>query len=198
MTGSMDIHSLPFYTLMQPAKTISIGPSLSNFSKPSDGSPLNASPLSSPVLLVNDGRESDSAVEEFVYTILYSRKIANKVVLAYAIGQVYFFGVLSWKVAQIHLIEMYEGSRSSNSFAEYFLKMIPGLFVLPILVGMIVWPSFIVFGSFKSHSHQDLDTIEKHLISLRQIQACFYSYLIERMHKKEVRYFLIDSSGCLV
>jgi hypothetical protein len=175
---------------MLPAKTNAIGSTPSSPIKPKEGSPIKTFPLSSPVLLVNDGRENDNAVEYFFHSLFYSRKIANKIVLALALGQIFFLGTLSWKVAQIHLIEMYETSRSSNSFAEYLLKMIPGLVVLPILVGMVVWPSFLVFGSFKAHSHQDLDTVERHLIYLRRLQASFYSYLIERIHKKEVRYVL--------
>jgi hypothetical protein len=143
------------------------------------GSAIKESPIyipSTTIHLTNDGN-----------SFLNSRRIANKIMLSFALLQIYCFGFLSWKVAHWHLLILFQISQSSDSFAAYVVCMIPGLITLPILVGMIVWPTFILFGSFKSHDSQDLDTIEKHLYFLRICQATFYSYILERIHKKEVK-----------
>lgn len=165
-------------------------------------SPLKlSSPINSPILLLglkqNNETQNDNSsatvFEECVHSLLYSRKIANKIMLAYAISQICLFGFLSWSIAQLHLVSMYKLSQTSTSLLDYFLKITPGLVILPITAGMIVWPSFIVFGSFKSHDSQDLDTVENHLHLLRQMQAGIYAYLLDRSHKKEARYVFSES-----
>ena len=65
--------------------------------------------------------------------------------------------------------------------------MIPTLFLLPILVGLSVWPTFIIIGLFRSHDTQDLDTVDHHLSFLRHWQARIYSNILERIHEQEVK-----------
>lgn len=126
--------------------------------------------------------------------VLNARRIANKVILCAALLQIIIFGSLAFMVAQWHLSVMFVQCTLSSNIFEYGLHLAPGLLAIPSFTSLMVWPVFIVVGSFKSHVSQELDTIGPHLSLVRSFQAALYGRLLDNDFEKECQAF-IEATG---
>ena len=147
-----------------------------------------ASPTSSPTILLA-GEKSVSWKQRLIKDGLYSRRLANKIVFAAAIFQAALFSFGAWYSSQLHLKRLSQVARESNSIYLFLLNMIPGLMIVPCFTALLVWPMFIVIGSFRAHSHQDLDTVREHTELIRIWQANVYTRYLDSIFKQEAQTF---------
>lgn len=113
--------------------------------------------------------ERSSAIFDLIQMILVSRSTGSKIMLTFATAQLLFLTRLSWIVYQWHLQHIYQNVKRA-SLPQYLLHTVPGLFILPFIIGFMIWPTFLVIGLASVRKFQDLNTIAPHLALIRQAQ----------------------------
>jgi hypothetical protein len=151
-----------------------------------------SSPTTSPSLILAISNVPTPPVpwkERIVKDILYSRRLANKIVFATAIFQSAIFSIAAFVSCRWHLQILAQIAQETNSIFYFFLNMIPGLAIVPCFTALLVWPVFVVIGSFRSHWTQDLDTVKEHIELLREFQARIYTTYLDSIFEKEAQAF---------
>jgi hypothetical protein len=118
-----------------------------------------------------------SWIAELVDRVLCSRKTTNRIMMAFAAVQLIFFGSLSVHCYYWHLSRMTEAN--SDRFAIFIIQVLPSLLALPISVGFMIWPLYIILGLSMTRTFYTLNTIEDHTCGLCELQQSLFTKIHE-------------------
>ena len=138
----------------------------------------------SPTFSVLEESKKEKWYTYLLNDMLYSRRLANKIIFSLALVQATILTIAAYYLVKVHLWNLSRVARDS-SFHIFFLNMIPGLIVIPLMTALLVWPSFVIIGSFRAHWTQDLDTLQGHLVLIRKFQAFVYSLYLDSIYREE-------------
>lgn len=144
------------------------------------------SPSSIPVSFFTENRNlNKSKIKSKITTFILSRDLSNKLLLLSALVQLLILGFIALKFAKWHLYFITTKSKETENFLLFLIYNLPGLTMISITTGFMVWPGYILVNSFRSHRSQDLDTIQPSLELIRRTQARLYSNYVEREFQNE-------------
>ena len=116
----------------------------------------------------------------FVINILASNAIAKWLFLTYNLVQLSVLFqmarfVYSWHIDFVH-------SCSKYGFAVFSLSMIPGMIVLPLITGFVVWPVFCVFRLVILRDSCQVESVQKHIDILKKVQSKVLSIVLDHVY----------------
>jgi hypothetical protein len=147
-------------------------------------------------LLPDVKKDGEKSWLEFVFDrVLCSRKTGKRIIMSLAIFQFLMFGRIALRCYSWHLSRM--ESLSASTFGFFLIQCLPSLLALPIAIGFMIWPFYIIFGMFVSRTFHDLHTVAPHLVSLRNLQQHIYTAVRDREFNSKMDAFHQSIGGRL-
>jgi hypothetical protein len=116
--------------------------------------------------------------------ILCSRKTGKRIIMSVATIQFLMFGSIALRCYSWHLSRM--ESLATSTFGLFLIQCLPSLLALPLVIGFMIWPFYVVFGMLISRTFHDLHTVAPHLVAIRNCQQFIFKYLRDQEFNKKM------------
>jgi hypothetical protein len=121
-----------------------------------------------------------SAKQNLKSILLYvigSRYLAKRVMLFYTLAQSSLITFLLYRSFNLHMNYLTLATNSTN-FIGFLKYCLPGTLLIPSLIGLLIWPAFLLFGLSRHRNSRQIDTIVPHIEWIKHQQL----KLINKIH----------------